>query len=82
MRAGVLVPSLGIALSLGAMVYAYWLFARLMFPVSEKKGGETERHSGSLHRGHDCELKEIDDSERQSPRRVQGRPTLAYDRDA
>jgi len=82
MRAGVLIPSLGIALSLGAMIYAYWLFARLMFPVSEKKGRKTQRRSGSLHHGHDYERDEIDDSEKKSPRRVQGRPTLAYDRDA
>jgi hypothetical protein len=67
MRAGVLIPSLGIALSLGAMIYAYWLFARLMFPVSEKKGRKTQRRSGSLHHGHDYERNEIDDSEKNRP---------------
>jgi hypothetical protein len=37
MHAIVLVPGLGVAISIGAVVYAYWLFARLMFPLSAKK---------------------------------------------
>jgi hypothetical protein len=79
MSAGVLVPSLGVAISLGAIVYAYWLFARVMFPVSDNKSREAGRRSESLH---DCDRKEIEGSETEPPSHLRGRPTLVYDRDA